>query len=1400
MPINNEEFIDFEKNLIDLVTIFSDNYVHKQKLEKIVKRREQHKLHLKKFLELFEQAKAYNLQQARLREFLNKSALKIQADFKSLVSIENLTKTDLSLNEINRIEIYLLSIHNDYKLVRDEMQTLEEINAKLAKYSSKKEFDKIGDLLERGILDKMPNLITKSQLVKNANVTQDKLLIEVQKFYEIFIQNCHLLRADMDRNLDDIEYRKRLQDLQTILIKRQPNDIQYYFDKLIQNEANMGGYSKEILLESFSKNLVVQTYASNNSKFFIEKFFSSFSSSAFWSSKFWRKHFEYYCFILFNFTKKSFQEILEMLIGSNQKNQVLIVKRSILISCIYNQALEFFEVIDTNESKEKSNSLLMEQNQSRKKLLIDHIDSFLKQLSKSEFLFEMRDNIVNEKNAQSTIEIMKMMPVYGGCIKELDFSLNKLEVRYCFSKQFFQVLNEFSFRNVSEYTYFFRLIFYICAFDNKLAEKKGNNFSLEKFNDLKFYFDEPFVVNSNELNDLVEGLRVLISMGSFEFRLKCALECLKFILERNKDEENQKETDTHLSKEQKANLIKINVFKYFYSNRADGINEKKFILKLAETLNIHLIKYSFNFVVISDLIKVLTSNNRIFGIFIEKTPDFNIENDLVAGFGIPYYLTANEEIETSSESLISILFRVFICDSIMDRKEFMMNKQTYVASFKELINTVKKLEKFYDEVDEKLIQTEYKNKDKLLVLVKSYCKHLREISFKHIIDGFKGDYHESLVNRKKYADKIIKNFINYDLEHIITIIESTNDSNVAESILAKCLSQIMKRGEKSLAEWADSTSSIGSKIDFLHFYYKYSQEEFDEWFKELNPNILKSVLDELSAKRKDTIAEFNKNAESFENSSSIKHLQHNQAGALTLIFNELSKNKNANIFMKIGTGQGKSLIIADTVRKLIQINGPSTQVFVFTCYDHLAERDQKNFSKFYQSLGISSIYCSPRTLIRDTLNKQVIYADLHCFVRSMFRDANECLTSSRSFDMPDFKNSILVLDEFDSLILDSDEIYQYSYAFEVRKLSGDERLPVEKSNIKEYFGVCDAIDKHFKKGFSSWYDWMKESARIEKAAYKENVKHDSLGKKHTFGGSFLNKLEKEGIADLFPTFLDALSFLKEFKQTIGFSGSIKEDGMSRFEALFSTQPVFYKIPPFFGKKRLEMNRKFVDTPARIIENKDRFVQAVLDHIKNRCQTQPILIFAESEKWSDKDEKSDFDMIYEALEKEKMRVDDDRLSNCDILKISNEWEVRDNLSLIGYAKTITIATRIIARGADIQVFKEITNGLHLLITYYPKRRNIYKQMLGRTARMDKPGTYSIITRYGENYEREEKIKVNEHKQALHKLADWFFRENIAFGKNQDNYKLRWPFFLRVLASYNTETRLDKLKDFVQKEIF
>jgi hypothetical protein len=125
----------------------------------------------------------------------------------------------------------------------------------------------------------------------------------------------------------------------------------------------------------------------------------------------------------------------------------------------------------------------------------------------------------------------------------------------------------------------------------------------------------------------------------------------------------------------------------------------------------------------------------------------------------------------------------------------------------------------------------------------------------------------------------------------------------------------------------------------------------------------------------------------------------------------------------MGTGQGKSVVLAMLALRLAQEN---QRVVIYTCYQHLAQRDYDGFKDLYTNFGDAQDRALSARLQSDDRHKglvqgDVVYANINTHFLKFNRYLEERSTNQHenpgvsAFYCPE----AVLLDEFDSLIIDS---------------------------------------------------------------------------------------------------------------------------------------------------------------------------------------------------------------------------------------------------------------------------------------------------------------------------------------------------------------------------------------------
>eukprot|EP00052_Salpingoeca_macrocollata_P018784 m.154824 g.154824 ORF g.154824 m.154824 type:complete len:1334 (-) comp20795_c1_seq4:26-4027(-) len=577
------------------------------------------------------------------------------------------------------------------------------------------------------------------------------------------------------------------------------------------------------------------------------------------------------------------------------------------------------------------------------------------------------------------------------------------------------------------------------------------------------------------------------------------------------------------------------------------------------------------------------------------------------------------------------------------------------------------------------------------------------------------------------------------------------------------------------------TRDLFSRIFYLYCFAKYPKEDFRGWFEEINFNI-KTRGDFRSISREETAEIFSNFEQRREQlvgrkevaDSGFRCLQHNQVCAINVVFQQVRAGRN--IFTRVGTGQGKSLIIALTAAQFAK---EGHRVCVFTCYAHLAERDFKRFEPLYKQLGFKCCHIDGKQAAFSA-DVNIVYSDLQTYFQAM--QSHALATASRSPSELDIKGyfkphheDVCILDEFDSLVLEHDivcnTVYPINDVLTTDSMSRGDldnertmRAALLARNPELGTAFVNQRFSHFE--LSSGLDkWMNRGDKWK--AGHEGI--DALGKKVSYIGGRLYELKEKGTMYEKPLALNTLAFLKSFKFVVGLSGSIKPPQVTRFADLFSRPLCFVNIPQFYGKTSSnnvcrQQIRGMSNRAWQAAIRKD--VEEILD------KQRPVLVFANPEPSC-----SDWDTVETLLQS----IAQER--SCKMVKIKEERNVNEtNLNLACLPNTITISSHVAGRGADFVVQPEVNRmgGLHVLISFEPKTNTdeldvrMEDQMMGRTARMHRNGTHSILVQSNYPPEEGKKVTIDEIDEIQHELSVRVFVSLFESPSRTSHWK-RWALF-------------------------
>ena len=516
----------------------------------------------------------------------------------------------------------------------------------------------------------------------------------------------------------------------------------------------------------------------------------------------------------------------------------------------------------------------------------------------------------------------------------------------------------------------------------------------------------------------------------------------------------------------------------------------------------------------------------------------------------------------------------------------------------------------------------------------------------------------------------------------------------------------------------------------------------------------------------------------------------NQAIAIRLCQAEAFAERN--LLLKLGTGQGKSIVIA--VATLLEAKKPDLpgRVFVFTSYDYLARRDHELGQKFFEKDNISSICISSlKDISRFGRGTKIVYADIEK-IDTIIREIMILLLENRATDNQKLflqaiysaanKENSIILDEYDLLLYDLEEKEPYT-----------EQIPnLSTKVVRDNSQYC------------SWLPDCIERTRVAAADNSEHLdpatgKPFSYVKWHDFDSGFHLKVSVTRLSSL----------MKKAKRVIGLSGTAE----SKQSHGLST-PLFFELPASQNPQAFEtviqrdeavpatefqyIARQTVrELPALTKANpRDPYYTIPASLVQDYCDA----IIADVKKTQEPKQNNNFRyrrpvMIFvdPTIEyKSSNAVHPVRL--WDTLKAKMiasgihtigelQKEVSDKqLQIVSSSGKVTLATIQFGRGADIRVHEDIVEGLHVIIGTNVIHERVLDQLIGRTGRMGRAGSYSIFT-FGnvKQLPSEETHCSSEFYGAIHELTRLFVNRVIREGSCSEVLRARWMMFITYCCS-------------------
>ena len=462
----------------------------------------------------------------------------------------------------------------------------------------------------------------------------------------------------------------------------------------------------------------------------------------------------------------------------------------------------------------------------------------------------------------------------------------------------------------------------------------------------------------------------------------------------------------------------------------------------------------------------------------------------------------------------------------------------------------------------------------------------------------------------------------------------------------------------------------------------------------------------------------------------VNYIMPNQAVAAQLCRQPNLMDKN--ILMKMGTGQGKSIVIAATaleeVGRLSQ--GAGQYVFVLTGYNHLAERDHALAKAFLGPRGVeSTCIASLDDIRRITADTKVIYADAKTLCRVVESALRKLLVyhanprSSRPLVQAelDFLRHIygerhrFILDEYDLLIHDLDFMRGEVHSFYTGTIDKD-FIAQHKKYSPDLNGLTEPTTEVREKSMDGHDGELKSLVR-------GNYFVSGSGEKY-----FLLRVGALRLSML----------LRKASRIVGLSGSTKDDASHGVRGLEDLCAEYFEIPASrnphtFGtliaqgdKDSLRGERGIWRTCIKedCSSQQDQIASIVADvravrtrqsmlGAENQTVRRPVLVFVDP------------------LQPNLLRNLCQALGELDavdcVQEITSERELKSKgLDKIGLPGQVTVASVVCGRGADIVISPNVPDSLHVVVATNLPTDRLLTQLIGRTGRMGSSGSYSVIT--------------------------------------------------------------------------
>ncbi len=506
-----------------------------------------------------------------------------------------------------------------------------------------------------------------------------------------------------------------------------------------------------------------------------------------------------------------------------------------------------------------------------------------------------------------------------------------------------------------------------------------------------------------------------------------------------------------------------------------------------------------------------------------------------------------------------------------------------------------------------------------------------------------------------------------------------------------------------------------------------------------------------------------------------------------------------NILMKVGTGQGKSLIIAFIALQMaLKLkDNPKGKVFVLTSYDHLAKRDESSGKNFFKKDGIESLCISTVADVQKmTSHTKIIYADMHTIEGIVREIVMKLFQNLASLEDKEFLKAIFGQDgEELQLILDEADILIDEGRF---KDSWGMDIPVNvlnAANVKELHLFCPFLVERTIEAEKSSINLLAQTTKVEKSPSKI-VENSNTGLASTKGAWYD---VSTGCYSIPPCALRLTQLISRAQRVVGVSGTAEA---KHVELLRKQDAIYLEIPSsqnplVFSTKYQEDKETMVsetETYIRCVEKKEwtniqkeddvlvmspafmqEYCNVIIADIKKAREVQetdsgtyqrPVILFENAYQEYRFEGSNQVSKCWDAISA--------AITAAGIpLEILTKDVEDDDLQKMARSGAVTLTTIKYARGADFRVSRNIEEGLHVIILRDEiGSKRLLAQIIGRTGRMGGKGSYSVFVK-GPLIKADNKTddQLAANLDTLHQLSCFSINKLLSFDAAESRFPIR-----------------------------